>query len=169
MSKTHGHYMGRGASQQKQCGVQAREIAERLDTSGIRAQVLSLEVELEGLKGHTANREAWLDQNVSVLHRYARVAEELRHRINARVAAIELDPPEEVGRSLGIAPESDAVCQRQWTSAVAKYAEARMSLGPDLTDASILEASQWRDAVADYRSGLARTASEAPPILRRAI
>ena len=75
---------------------EAREIADLLGTIGARTQVQVLEAKRDDLAGHALVREAWLDDNAAVLHRYSAVAEELQHRVNARVAACELAPPEDV-------------------------------------------------------------------------
>jgi hypothetical protein len=131
---------------------EAREVAEQLGTSGTRAQVLTLENRRDDLERSGDTREAWLEQHASVLHRYSAVEEELNHRINARVAAYEMSPPGEVLEALGL-PGTDVQRRREWTSAVAQYAEARMRAGPDVTvrDPAVLGAAAWRDAVAAYQ------------------
>ena len=133
---------------------QAEEGADRLGTSGADAQLQVLEAKRDDLAGHALVREGWLDDNAPVLHRYSVVAEELQHRVNARVAACEVAPPEEVVVAIGM-PSTDLTRRRQWTSAVAQYAEARMRVGPkaDLTDPAVLgAAAAWRDAAAGYRA-----------------
>jgi len=150
---------------------EAREVAERLGTSGAQAQVEALEAKRDDLAGHELLREAWLEDNVPVLHRYSAVAEELQHRVNARVAATELAPPDDVLEALG-APPPDGVRHRQWAVAVAHHAEARMSVGPevDLTDSAVLGvAAAWRDAAADYRSPVATQVESPRPVLRPAM
>ena len=150
---------------------EAREIADLLGTSGARTQVQVLEAKRDDLAGHALVREAWLDDNAAVLHRYSAVAEELQHRVNARVAACELAPPEDVIAALG-APPSDGLRHRQWASAVAHHAEARMSIGPevDLTDPAILgAAAAWRDAGSAYRSPVVPQIDAPEPVLRPAM
>ena len=149
---------------------EAREIAARLGTSGARAQVRVLEAQREGLADHATDRETWLDDNASVLHRYSAVAEELHHRIGARIAAYEMDPPKEVLTTLG-PPPIDPDRRKQWTSAVAHYAQARMStnLGVDLADPAVLDASPWRHAANHYLSTAPQAIEPSSPVLRRAI
>ncbi|HLF43073.1 MAG TPA: MobF family relaxase [Acidimicrobiia bacterium] len=131
---------------------EANEIAERLRTSGARAQVRALVGRRDDLDRHVVTREAWLEQNAGVLHRYAVVADEMQHRINARVAAYEIHPPEEVIEAIGPPPTMDVLRRQQWSSAVARYAEARIKLGPaaDVGDPAFVASAQWRDAVSAY-------------------
>jgi hypothetical protein len=150
---------------------EAREIADRLGTSGAGAQVQVLEAKRDDLAGHALIRQAWLEENAPVLHRYSAVAEELQHRINARVTATELAPPEDVLAALG-APPTDGVRQRQWATAVAHHAEARMSIGPeaDLTDPAVLGAvAAWRDAIANYSALVVPQVDSPEPVLRPAM
>jgi hypothetical protein len=72
---------------------QARNIAERFCTSGTWVQIQTLETRRTELIDHQAFRETWLEQNAGVLHHYSAVTEELNHRINAHVAAYELNRP----------------------------------------------------------------------------
>ncbi|MFV1970348.1 MAG: MobF family relaxase [Acidimicrobiia bacterium] len=149
---------------------EAREVADGLGTSGARAQVNVLEAKRDDMAAHALIRETWLDENASVLHRYSAVAEELQHRINVRVAATELVPPEDVLEALGT-PPTDAMRHRQWTSAVAHHAEASMSASPnaDLTDPAILGAAAWRDATADYNTPPVPQVETPEPVLRPAM
>jgi conjugative relaxase-like TrwC/TraI family protein len=149
---------------------EAREIADSLGTSGARAQVLTLEGRRDNLAGHDLVRAAWLEENAGVLHRYSVVAEEHRHRINARVAAYELDTPEDLKAAIGSRP-ADSGKARSWTQAVTAYAEARLSAGPtaDLADASVLEAARWRDALASYHRSNERVLDLPAPGLRRVV
>jgi conjugative relaxase-like TrwC/TraI family protein len=149
----------------------AREIAERLGTSGARAQVQILEARRHDLSGHALTREVWLEENAHVLHRYSAVAEELQHRINARVAASEFAPPKDVLEALGT-PPPDGARHLQWASAVRHHAEARMSNGPaaDLTDPAVLGiAATWRDASTEYHSATVSQVEVADPVLRPAM
>ncbi len=133
---------------------EAREIAERLGTSGAQAQVRVLEAKHDDLAGHAQIRETWLEDNAPLLHRHSAVAEELQHRINGRVAAYELAPPEDVLQAIG-APPPEGSRHRQWSMAAARHAEARMSVGPeaDLSDPAVLgAAATWRDVVRDHNS-----------------
>ena len=149
---------------------EAREIADHVGTSGARTQVQVLQAKRDDLAGHALFREAWLDENAPVLHRYSAVAEELQHRVNARVAASELAPPEDVLEALGT-PPTDGVRRRQWASAIAHHAQARMSLGPeaDLTDPAVLGAAAWRGAAADYNSLASPQVGAPEPVLRPAM
>ncbi len=149
---------------------EAREIADRLGTTGAGAQVQLLETKRDDMAGHGPIREAWLEDNSHVLHRYSAVAEELRHRVNVRVAASELAPPDDVLEALG-APPLEGPRRRQWTSAVAHHAEARMSLGPeaDLTDAAILAPAPWRDAEAYHRTTAVPLLETPQPVRRPAM
>jgi len=147
---------------------EAREVADGLGTSGAQAQVLVLEAKRDDLTGHALMREAWLDDNAPVLHRYSAVAEELQHRINGRVAAYELTPPEDVLAAIGMSP-ADPARRLQWTSAVTTYAEARMTAGPraDLTDPAVLgTAATWRSVSAEYHSAMDRQVETPEPVLR---
>jgi len=150
---------------------EAREVVARMGTSGAAAQLQVLEAKRDDLAGHALIREAWLDDNALLLHRYSVVTEELQHRVNARVAACELAPPEDVLEALG-APPPDGVRHRQWTSAVAQHAEARMTAGPraDLTDPAALgAAASWRGATASYNSSTVPQVDTPKTVLRRAI
>jgi hypothetical protein len=69
---------------------EAREIAERVGTSGLRVQVLELEQQRAVLVEQTTRRDEWLESNASLLHRYSAVVEEIRHRANGRLAAYEM-------------------------------------------------------------------------------
>jgi hypothetical protein len=124
---------------------EATEMAERLGTSGVRAQARYLEAERGQLVEKVAEREAWLQENATVLHQYSAVTEEIHHRINARLAAYEVEPPRDLLNVLGPIP-SDSGLRAQWATAAAVYAEARLALGEavDLTDASVLEGGRWR-------------------------
>ncbi len=149
---------------------EARELADRLNTSGARAQVKLLESQRHGLTDNAAVREAWLEQNAPVLHRYSAVAEEIQHRINARVAAYEVSQPEEVLETLGKPPIGQ---QRrlQWTSALAAYAEARMvsGLDADLLDPGLLPGARWRDAIVDYSESPIPHVDRRGVLIRRAV
>lgn len=149
---------------------EAREIADNLGTSGARAQVLTLEERRDMLAGDHLVRAAWLEENAGVLHRYSVVAEELRHRINARFAAYEIDIPEDLMAAIGSRP-ADSEGARRWTQAVTAYAEARLSAGPaaDLADASVLEAAHWRDALASYHRSTERVLDLSAPGLNRVV
>lgn len=150
---------------------EAREVAEGLGTSGAQAQVQMLEAKRDDLAGHDLTREAWLEDNASVLHRYSAVAEELQHRVNVRVAATELAPPDDVLAAIG-APPIGGVRRQQWASTVAHHAEARMTVGPDpdLTDPAIIgAAATWRDAVADYGTPAVPQVDAPAPVLRPAM
>ncbi len=145
---------------------EALETSHRLGTSGARAQVLHLEARRAVLTNQGADREAWLENNAGLLHRYSAVAEELQHRVNARVAAYQLSPPFEIVEALGDPPARDAVRHRRWTAAVAHYAEARMALGPavDFSDPAALGAAGWRDSIVTHEPAPRSEAS--PPVLR---
>ena len=149
---------------------EAREVIDRLGTTGAQTQVEFLESQRDALSGHNVLRSAWLEENADALHRYSAVAEEVRHRINARVATYELAPPEEMLQALGGSP-ADGARYRRWTSAVATYAEARMKVGPkaDLSDPAVLGAAPWRDAVEAYRSPAVSNIQAPEPVLRQAI
>lgn len=86
-----------------------------------------------------------------MLHHYSTIAEEVQHRINARVAGYEITPPKDLLETLGPKP-ADPKRSRRWLDAAAVYAEARLNTGPniDLTDPKMLHAPQWRDAMFDY-------------------
>ena len=150
---------------------EAREIADSLGTSGAQAQIQVLEAKRDDVAGHAVIREAWLDENAPVLHRYSAVMEELQHRINGRVAAYELTPPEDVLTAIG-APPADPTRRQQWSSAVTTYAEARMSGGPkaDLTDPAVIgAAATWRSAAANYRTPTVPHIEAPQPVLRPAM
>lgn len=149
---------------------EAREVADILGASGAGAQVQVLEAKRDDLVGHALIREAWLDENAPLLHGYSAVAEELQHRIHARVAANELAPPKDVLEALG-AISPDGARRRQWASAVAHHAEARMSIGPeaDLTDPAVLASALWRDTVARYNTPTVPQLDAPEPVLRPAI
>jgi conjugative relaxase-like TrwC/TraI family protein len=127
---------------------EARETADRLGTSGIRAQVRTLEAMRDSLGDSVTQRERWLQENASVLPRYSAVAEEIQHRINARIAACELVPPEDILAALG-APPLDAHGHERWVGAVAVHAHARLRAGPtaDLSDPGLTTSGGWRDAI----------------------
>jgi len=150
---------------------EVREIADHLGTSGAGAQLQVLETKHDDLAGQALIRQAWLEENGSLLHRYSAVAEELRHRVNARVAASELAPPEDVLEALG-GPPLDGVLRQQWISIVAHHAEARMNTGPqaDLTDPAVLgAAATWRDAAIAYSSPTIQEREPPAPVLRPAM
>lgn len=147
---------------------EAREVADLLGTSGAGAQVQILEAKRDDLVGHALIRDAWLEDNAPVLHRYSAVAEELHHRINARVAASQFAPPEDVLDALGT-PPPDGARHLQWASAVSHHAEARMSTGPevDLTDPAVLgAAATWRDAAIGYSTPTVSQVETPQPVLR---
>jgi hypothetical protein len=56
---------------------EARETADRLRTTGARAQVQFLQAQRDVLTDRVALRESWIQDNASVLHRYSAVAEEM--------------------------------------------------------------------------------------------
>ena len=149
---------------------ETREVAERLGTSGAAAQVKALATKRDDLAGHELLREAWLEDNAPALHRYSAVAEELQHRVNARVAASELEPPADVLDALG-SPPPDGPRRRQWTTAVAHHAEARMSVGSeaDLADPAVLASAPWRDAAAHYHQPTTLQVELAGPVIRRVV
>jgi conjugative relaxase-like TrwC/TraI family protein len=138
---------------------EARETAQRLGTSGAHAQVQHLETQRESLLDQTATREIWLEEHGSVLHRYSAVSEEVHHRINARVAAYEVSPPEDLIAALGD--------ERPSKQALHAYAEARLAAGPDadLTDPALLAAAGWRETTAEPPN-LSEPATERVPVLR---
>lgn len=151
---------------------EAGEIADRLGTTGARAQVQVLKSRRDDFENHTHIRETWLDENSGVLHRYSAVAEELQHRKNARLAAYELAPPEELVQAIGAAPTTDVTRRRIWTSAVSHYAEVRMSAGygADLSDPALHGASaRWREAVRQYNEIGRPEHVEPPRLLRRVV
>jgi conjugative relaxase-like TrwC/TraI family protein len=136
---------------------EAREVAERLRTSGARAQVELLEAHRDVIADHAALRQAWLEQNAEVLHRYALVATEVQHRIYARIALYEIDPPKDLLG--GIGPKlADAELAKIWWASTAEYAEARMVAGDqvDLADAGVLAGMRWRDSTSRHLDQLTR-------------
>jgi hypothetical protein len=144
---------------------EAQEIAQRLRTSGARAQVELLEAHRDVIADHAALRQAWLEQNTEILHRYALVAEEVQHRIYARIALYEIDPPTDL--LIGIGPKpADAELATIWWASTAKYAEARMVAGDqvDLADAGVLAGMKWRDVTSCHPDQLTR--SERAPVLK---
>ena len=146
---------------------EARETAERLGTSGTRGQVQHLEAQRSALVEEVAVREQWLESNASALHRYSAVAEELQHRISARVAAYELSPPQDLVDALGPRPtDPDLSCR--WTHATTAYAEARLALGStaDLADPAVIESGRWRDTADLYRQA-AMPELDTSPVLHR--
>jgi conjugative relaxase-like TrwC/TraI family protein len=149
---------------------EAREIADRLGTSGVRAQVQALEARRDDLVGHAFLREAWLEENGQLLHRYSAVAEELQHRINARVAAYELTPPEDMLAAIGM-PREDPARRQLWTAAVVHYTEARIKTGPnaDLSDPAAPGSAPWRDAAMAYNSPTLQELEPPAPVLRPAM
>jgi hypothetical protein len=82
-----------------------------------------------------------------MLHRYSTVAEEVRHRVNARVAAYERAVPEDVLRVLGPKPAAPEDCG-PWMKALHVYAETCLAVGAeaDVLDAALLAGPRWRDA-----------------------
>jgi conjugative relaxase-like TrwC/TraI family protein len=130
---------------------EARETAERLGTSGARAQARVLKLEKTALDEHVKEREVWLVANAPALYRYSAVRGEISHRVNARVAAYELSLPEEVLRELG-EPPADVDRRRQWTAGLAGYAEVRMAVEGvvDAHDPAIVRAPGRREAVAEW-------------------
>ncbi|MFP4554994.1 MAG: MobF family relaxase, partial [Actinomycetota bacterium] len=150
---------------------EATEIAELLDTSGAHAQLEALKAKHAELVDHLDIRETWLEDKAGVVYRYSTVAEELRHRINARVAAYELDPPEDVLAALGPPPVVQSA-RTEWASALTRYAEARLAVGPhvDLADPAVLEASGWRQACSQHLALPTHRVSQTEALtLRRAI
>lgn len=146
---------------------QATEIVERVVTSGAQAQVVELKAKHAELVDDLARREAWLEDHGGVLHRYSTVTEELRHRINARIAACELTPPKDILESLGAVPKP-LEARREWIAAVSLYVEARMSLGTgaDLYDPAVTLAAAWRDAAERYALTDGVDVIEPEPLLR---
>ncbi|HDH26972.1 MAG TPA: hypothetical protein ENH00_12395 [Actinobacteria bacterium] len=146
---------------------QAREIADRLDTSGARAQVQLLESQRDVLADHATTREAWLEDNADLLHRYSAVTEELNHRVHARVAAYQLALPNDVHAGIGPTP-TDPNLKRHWTGNLAHYAEARMAAGADadLLDPAVLEGARWRQAVQTFHAATTPAIEDNHPILR---
>jgi hypothetical protein len=145
---------------------EAREAAERLGTSGMRAQVQQLEEERGALVKQAALREEWLEANASTLHRYSTVAEEIRHRVNARVAAFERSVPDEVLCMLGpkpAAPEDYGT----WMKALHAYAVTRFAVAAeaDVLDAATLAGARWRDS-ADVYQRTVTGETEPSPVLR---
>lgn len=145
---------------------EVREIADRLGTSGAQAQLQHLEAQRSALVEDASRREAWLDGNAPVLHRYSAVSEEIQHRINARVAVYEVSPPDDLLAAFGRGPAAGDE-PRTWRQALRVYAEARFVVGPDpdLSDPAVLDGAAWRDAVVDYRPS-GQPATERIPILR---
>ena len=150
---------------------EAREMADRLGTSGARLQVETLEARHSDLARHGDLREGWLETNAGVIHRNSAVAEELRHRINARIAAYELVPPDDLAQALGPVPTHDTERRQRWNSAAATHAEARLRLGDtaDLGDPAMLEAVRWRETVRAFQAEPQLELSAAGPVLRRAM
>src|SRR3970040_1960567 len=111
----------------------------------------------------------WLEGNVSLFHRYSSVAEEIRHRVNARVAAYEKSLPDDVLHTLGPRPVGSED-SGSWRDALHAYAEARLVLGakPDLSDTALLAGARWRD-VADAHQQPASGETAPRPALRRAM
>jgi hypothetical protein len=107
-----------------------------------------------------------LKGNASVLHRYSTVTEEFQHRINARVAAYELCPPDDLVAALGGAP-TPGKDPHAWNHALHAYAEARLAVGPDadLSDPAVLAAVGWRDAAGQFPD-LGEPTVERVPVLR---
>jgi hypothetical protein len=105
-----------------------------------------LEADRDVIADHPAIRQAWLEQNAEVLHRYAQVGEEVQHRIYARIALYEIDPPTDLLNAIGPKP-ADAQLAKRWRASTAEYAEARMVAGDqvDLADTGVLAGMRWRD------------------------
>lgn len=127
---------------------QAQAIAEKINTSGARNQVVELEEKLQALAERAQVREAWIEANADLLHTYSAVGAELQHRVDARTITYQLTPPSDLLEAIGPRPTSQPQAAR-WDAAAALHAEARIRLGPDVefTDPAILEAACWRDAV----------------------
>ncbi len=144
---------------------EAQEVAKRWRTSGTRAQVKLLEADRDVIADHPAIRQAWLEQNAEVLHRYAQVGEEVQHRIYARIALYEIDPPTDLLNAIGPKP-ADAQLAKRWRASTAEYAEARMVAGDqvDLADTEVLAGMRWRDVANGHPDQLTR--SERAPVLK---
>ena len=146
----------------------ARQVTIKLGTSGSRAHVRGLETLRESFVSHAELRQEWLEENSGLLDEYSAVVEELQHRVNGRAAAYELEPPADILNALGAAPDDPAL-RRKRRSAVATYAETRLTVGPDidLTDAVRLGGSRWRDAIHNYHALRAPQRELTGPVLRR--
>jgi hypothetical protein len=148
---------------------EARETAECVNTSGARAQVDELEREQNRLVELVTLRDDWLEANTPGLHRYSVVAEEIHHRINARLAAYEMSVPDDVLQALGPRPGASEDLGR-WREALHAYAEARLVVGAtaDLSDPAVFAGARWRDA-ADVHQGTVIGETERSPALRPAM
>jgi hypothetical protein len=133
--------------------VEAREVVERIETSGARSQVERLEEHHQQLVDRITEREWWIENNVDTLHTYIAVNDELHARTTAVAITYQLHPPADVIEALGPRPAGVPEAMR-WDAAAIRHADARIRLGPelDLTDPSVLEAAQWRDAINTYNS-----------------
>jgi conjugative relaxase-like TrwC/TraI family protein len=145
---------------------EARETAVRLATSGALRQVELLEGHRDAVVDQAALREAWLEANAPLLHRYSTVAEEIRHRISARVAAYEISPPEEL---LAAFRRESPLGEKQplTRGALYAYAEARLAVAPDgeVSTAETLDGPRWSEA-AISRYDLGEPPAERVPIRR---
>lgn len=144
--------------------IEAREVAERIETSGARSQVERLVEHRQQLVDRITERERWIEDNVDILHAYIAVNDELHARTTAVAITYQLHPPVDVIESLGPRPAGVPEAMR-WDAAAVHHAEARVRLGPDadLTDPSVLEAAQWRDAITAYNS---QPELDCTPVLR---
>ena len=124
----------------------ARAMAQRLGTG--THQVTSLENQRQQLLDQIEARHTWIDDNADLIHRYTAVTDEIQHRINARVALYEINPPEDLLQAFGQKP-TDVVGERRWLAAAAAHAEARLEVGEhlDLHDPAIFQARRWRAAL----------------------
>lgn len=133
--------------------VEAGEVADRIDTSGARSQVERLEEHRQQLVARITERERWIEDNVDTLHAYIAVKDELHARTTAVAITYQLHPPGDLIDALGPRPAGVPEAMR-WDATAVHHAEARLRLGPDadLTDPSVLESAQWRDAISSYNS-----------------
>lgn len=143
---------------------EARAMAQRLGTSGTRAQVEYLERERQKLVDQVTGREEWVEDNADLVHTYIAIKDELAARTTALAISYQLNPPQDVLEALGPRP-TDTIDATRWDTAIIHHAVGRIRLGPDchLTDPSVLEAASWRTAIDAYylQAGLERG-----PVLR---
>ncbi|MGH8925035.1 MAG: MobF family relaxase [Acidimicrobiia bacterium] len=143
---------------------EAHAVAERLRTSGARAQVELIEAQRDAIADRMDMRQAWLEQNAELFHRYALVADEIQYRVYARIALYEIDPPEDL--LIGIGPKpADAELAKMWRTSTAEYTEARMVAGDqvDLLNAGVLAGMRWRDVTSRHPDELT---TERAPVLK---
>jgi len=148
---------------------EARQVAAQLGTSGAHNQVSLLEAQRDALADHETVRATWLEENAPILRRYSTVADELHHRIEARVRLYELDPPDGLVGTIGPRP-ADPVRFQEWRRVAATYAGARMvvDVEVDLSDPAVAAGVRWRDAADCWNREDSQIALELSPVHSRA-